>query len=1833
MVTVTATTLAGWTFLRWEGPVTGTNPVATLRVDAPKSVRAVFGTPVSATAVGGAANGATSVQPATGTLPFGSTVRLSAMAASGKYFLRWNLVGANLTTLTNSPLDFVVTNASPVFTALFGTLSAGNVALNLQVDGDGSVTRSPALTQYPAGSTVTLTAEPAPGSAFSDWGGDASGSKNPLTVTLDASKMITATFGVAPSITSQPVSQTIEVGSTATFRVSATGTPLLSYQWRKDGVDILEATNPTFMIANVQTNNVGNYSVVVSNRIGFVESAAASLSVSIYTFTTFAGVAGSGSADGIGSAARFFHPGGVSVDRAGNFYVADSGNHTIRKITPSGEVSTLAGQAGVGGNLDGTGSAARFDHPRGTAVDGAGNVYVADPYANVIRMVAPGGQVSTLAGLPYNSGSEDGALSVSRFNQPVSLAVDNAGVVYVADYGDSTIRKITPEGVVSTLAGSAGMNGVANGLGSAARFRHPNGIAVDSLGNVYVADSGNQVIRKITPGGVVSTFAGISEYEGSVDGAEGTARFSGPSGMAMDNLGNLYVADWSSHTIRRITPGGMVTTLAGSAFVSGGADGTGNKARFDVPSSLTVDSSGNVFVADQNNHALRKVTPLGTVSTFAGLPGSGATDGNGNVARFHHPQGVATDSAGNLFVSEVANHTIRKITPLGAVSTFAGLAGTSGYSDGTSGEARFSGPGGTAVDSAGNVFVADTQTQTIRKIIPGGLVSTLAGSAWNPGSTDGTGSAAQFNSPVGVAVDNAGNVYVADRLNHTIRKITSGGTVTTLAGSAKVPGSADGKGSAARFNSPVGVAVDSAGNLYVAEFAYESSAIRKITPDGIVSTLAGLAGSVGWTDGAGSEARFLLPLGVATDHAGYVYVSDNGNETIRKITPGGLVSTLGGAVLSPGSADGPGRAARFDSPRGVAVDKAGNLYVADSDNHTIRKGTQIVVVPQIIGPGPKDQTITFGPLPSRTFGDAPFELNATASSGLRVVFTVLSGPARLTNITVHFTGSGTVTIRASQSGNASFNAASPVSQSFNVAKASAQRFTGNQGVPVTFGLLATNVQGLEYSIQTPPSRGAAFVAGGTITYTPNAGYYGTDAFTYSVNDPVSKTVTPVAVSLTVNSSAPVFWIAQANYDVAEGSNVVNVTVFKNLSVAATVDFTTASGSAGPVINGVGDYTHTTGTLSFGSGETNKVVSIPITNDNARELDEFFTFQIYNPSSGALGSPAIAQIRIIDNDAATGDLLFTDIRYPNPRPLSVGRLRLDLSPPDSGGLWRFAGQQQWHFSGEVVEGLPDGVYAVEFNGAAGGYIQPAPLEISVSGGGLVTSNIYYIGTAPRTGSLQVQLSPASVASAPIITQRGQWRRKGEGVWHDSGFTQLNLNEGPHVIEFKPAESYTKPPDRTVLVAAKTVLVNLAAYILAEVAPGLPPSVVHPSSIDLANFPYAFNGQISTETGQGSGFVVKERVVLTAAHVVYDDNKLDFAKQVHWFFQRYKGSYESKGEKPRGWYVSDSYSSQRKLENTPGVSSPRAKNVDVAALYFTRPAGRGGYGGYLASDADNNEWLVTGASGPRLKMLVGYPIDNVADADQGKLHATGVAPINFAQVFQRVYKTTEIKSYGGNSGGPLCVENNGRYYPAAIFLGGSGQLDVRAIDSLVVDLINRAEISGNGGENNTSGGVITFAPVLTDTVTGFGYLTVQMEPGGAVNAGAGWRIVGGNPAFVRSATANLPLVDGDYNLEFADASGYSKPAISPVQIFPGTNTTFQARYEPVNKALLTLDSAGGLRLQGSRGSTFRVESKISLDPGVPWETFATITLTSEGQTVPGFQLQANATRFFRAVLISP
>lgn len=755
-----------------------------------------------------------------------------------------------------------------------------------------------------------------------------------------------------------------------------------------------------------------------------------------YVFTTLAGTASIGSADGLPSTARFNGPYAVAVDSAGNLYVADNWNRTIRKISTANVVSTLAGSAGNYGSLDGSGSSALFGNPWGVAVDSGGNVYVSDSYFNTIRKITPGGLVTTFAGAPGTSGSSDGTGTSARFSYPAGLATDAMGDVYVADSGNRTIRKITPGGVVTTVAGLAGSPPTAvDGIGSAARFISLNGLAVDSAGNLYVTDE--NTVRKITSSGSVTTLAGVAgSANGGIDDGQGSAaRFNAPYGVAVDSGGNVFVADTWNNSVRKITPSGTVSTVAGlpagyppATGSAGASDGTGSAARFNFPQDVAVDTAGNVFVADTHNNMIRKITPGGIVSTIAGvspLQSTGIADGSGAAARFSAPHGAAIDSAGNVFVADTDNSTIRKVTSSGTVTTFAGSAGNTGSTDATGTAARFLYPVGVVIDRNGTLYVSDTGNQTIRKISPAGAVTTFAGSVGFAGAVNGLATVAQFNQPYGLAVDSAGNVFAADSGNFTIRRISTLGAVTTLAGIPGTAGAADGPAASATFTRPEGVAVDGSGNVFVADAG--AFAIRKISPSGTVTTFAGLAGSSGSVDGTGGAARFVGPEAIAIDAAGNLFVADNinytvrettaagfpvassGNYTIRKITPAGVVLTIAGWERD--STDGAGSDARFDIPFGLAVSSGGHVYVTASspDSNTLRDG-QAVGAPVITT---QPQSMTVAPGTSAQFSvsasgaPAPayqWFLNGTALSG------ATSSTLSVSNAQSSNAGSYTVTV-------------------------------------------------------------------------------------------------------------------------------------------------------------------------------------------------------------------------------------------------------------------------------------------------------------------------------------------------------------------------------------------------------------------------------------------------------------------------------------------------------------------------------------------------------------------------------------------------------------------------------------------------------------------------------------------------------------------------------------------------------------------------------------------------------------------------------------------------------
>lgn len=868
---------------------------------------------------------------------------------------------------------------------------------------------------------------------------------------FNASSWYVYSFLGSPVILDQPMDQVAPPGSNVTFSVVADGNLPLHYRWQRDGTNIVNATNVTLTVTNVQRSHDNAwYSVVVSNQSGIATSIVARLVLKVpLNVSTLAGLAGSsGTNNGLRANARFQSPWDVVVDKAGNIYVADRMNHAIRKVASDGRVSTFAGWPGTNGNTGGIGTEARFNQPTGLTLDADGNLYVADAFNHIIRKVTASAVVTALA---------------SNFFFPTGVAVDAATNVLVASWGDATIRKIAPSGLVSHLAGVSNNHAYAEGFGTNALFNRPEHLVLNDRGRAYIADANNFVIREMTLDGLVSAFAGLPGYgdRGTNDGIGGGAHFGaalggvpGPKGLAIDRDGNLYVADTAVQTIRKVTPGGAVFTIAGLASALGASsNGIGSNARFSSPSGIAVDDWGNVYIADTANHTIRKGVPafsnLPPVAVASATPVSGpapllvsfrgndsydpegaaltyrwnfgdgsspsSTVSNRNYsvpgvynATIEVSDGIVTNVSTNIIITVTAaafistppqsrtvaagydvtlNTTASGSAPLAyqwfkdgaaqpdktnamlalmsvdgttagnytvvvsnalavvtssppaslaveaplAIFTLAGQAGFAGSSGGYGSDARFDGMGGVAVDAEGNVYVADQTNHIVRKITPAGFVSTLAGQTAISGDADGMGNEARFNQPNGVAVDAAGQVYVADSGNRSVRTITPEGIVRTLA---------------VLSASPKVIAVDGAGNVYVAG---ESQTIQKITPAGVVRTLAGILRQAGFTDGSGFYARFDHPNGLAVDAAANVYVADGSNHVIRKITADGIVTTLAGSVRNAGSVDGVRNGARFNHPVSLAVDDIGNVYVTELNNHAIRKLTPDGVVNTLAG--------------------------------------------------------------------------------------------------------------------------------------------------------------------------------------------------------------------------------------------------------------------------------------------------------------------------------------------------------------------------------------------------------------------------------------------------------------------------------------------------------------------------------------------------------------------------------------------------------------------------------------------------------------------------------------------------------------------------------------------------------------------------------------------------------------------------------------------------------------------------------------------------------------------
>jgi cysteine-rich repeat protein len=552
---------------------------------------------------------------------------------------------------------------------------------------------------------------------------------------------------------------------------------------------------------------------------------------------------------------------------------------------------------------------------------------------------------------------------------PQRVAVDRAGNLYIADTTNQRVRRLGPDGAMTTVAGT-GATGFSGdgGAATAARFNDPSAVAVDGLGNIYIADKYNHRVRRVGQDGTIATVAGSGAFGFGGDGGPATAaRLWSPTGLAVDGGGNLYIADTDNHRLRRVALDGTITTVAGTGTLGFSGDGgLATAAQLRYPSAVVKDAAGRLYIVDSGNQRIRRVAVDGTIATIAGTGASGFSGdgGQATAAQLWSPSGVAVDDAGNVYIADAFNQRIRRVDVDGTIATIAGT-GVPGFGGdgGAAMAALLQQPSDVALDGAGNLYVVDFANHRVRRVSAAGQIATVAGTgATNPSGDGGAATAAKLNYPHGVAVDGAGRLYIAERDNQRIRRVDADGAMTTIAGIGTTGFSGDdGPATAAQLWTPSGVAVDGDGNVYIAD-TYNQR-VRRVAADGTMTTLAGtgIEGSTG-DGGPASAARLRYPSGVAVDGLGNVYIADTDNHRIRRVAVDGTITTVAGTGTLGFSGDGgPATEAQLNYPQAVAVDAAGALYVADQANQRVRRVAVDGTITTVAGTGTAGSSGDGGP--------------------------------------------------------------------------------------------------------------------------------------------------------------------------------------------------------------------------------------------------------------------------------------------------------------------------------------------------------------------------------------------------------------------------------------------------------------------------------------------------------------------------------------------------------------------------------------------------------------------------------------------------------------------------------------------------------------------------------------------------------------------------------------------------------------------------------------------------------------------------------------------------------
>ena len=799
---------------------------------------------------------------------------------------------------------------------------------------------------------------------------------------------------VAPTITSQPASVSVTAGTAASFTVAASGDAPLAYQWQRNGADIAGATAPTYVVAATSIADSGAaFRAVVANAAGTATSSAATLTVAVappvLTVTAQpanASVVAGASASFVVAATCSSGTLGIQWQRGalvgGVLTFADVAGAIAATLSVATALTDTGAQFRAALNCSGM-SATTSTAALLTVTAPPTAMLAAVPLANlrdqalilgmkgidqladgsfafiangqVMRLSADFSAITLLAGTG-SSGSTDGPALSATFAALLGVAHDAAGNIYVTD--NECIRRIGTDAMVSTLAGTCGSAGSADGTGAAARFSTPHGIALGADGDLYVAEQGSSIIRRVTTAGVVTRYAGFPEDRRYIDGAAlAIARFSSPAGIAVASNGDVFVGDTVNNAVRRIRRSGSVAgnvdTLAGNGTPTS-IDGIGTAATVENP--MHVGLLGNTLSVRERFGRIRQVdiaTAVVTTLTGTRQAGEAYADGTKTTARVYTGFGLAAMANGSVMLADVI--ALRVAAADGRVRTVAvaGAAGTTATGTGTLAQMPFASPQAVVADTAGNIVIADRIAKQVRRIDASGVVTLAAGlfNSFDVG-VDGTGSEAQFLEPGdSIASDGAGGVYASDR--YAVRRIGAGNVTTTVAGNAFVPGAVDGSAAVARFGAVFGLAAGAGGSVFVSDGI--NHAVRRIDAAGNVGTYAGVLGQNALVDGVIAVARFRFPGTLALGPDGALYVADSTSASttagqvgvIRRIAPDGAsVSTVAGVALAGSFTVDSAGSLFYGSTAGLMKLTAGGV-----SSLVVPRGPAIVLgaSPQIVG--------------------------------------------------------------------------------------------------------------------------------------------------------------------------------------------------------------------------------------------------------------------------------------------------------------------------------------------------------------------------------------------------------------------------------------------------------------------------------------------------------------------------------------------------------------------------------------------------------------------------------------------------------------------------------------------------------------------------------------------------------------------------------------------------------------------------------------------------------------------------------------------------------------------